>query len=95
MMIGAALIAASSLVYFDAGAVPPFVLEKLPVRFEALWLLSLRVHVAAALPSFPLCLLLMTRALQRRAAWHRWLGRLAGALILLAIFNLIRRGRVR
>ncbi|MGC4092701.1 MAG: DUF2306 domain-containing protein [Polyangiaceae bacterium] len=85
MWAGAALIAASSLDYFDLETLPPFVVEKLPLRFETLWLLALRVHVASALASFPLCLLLMTRWLQRRAAWHRWLGRLSGSLILLAL----------
>ena len=59
--------------------------EKLPVRFEALWPASLRVHVAAASLTLPLCLLLTTRALQRRAALHRWLGRVSGVLVLLAL----------
>jgi hypothetical protein len=85
MWVGAALITASSLAYFDFATLPPFVIEKLPVRFETLWLASLRIHVASALLSFPLCLLLMTRWLQRRRMWHRWLGRFAGALVLLAL----------
>jgi uncharacterized membrane protein len=85
MTIGAALITASSLVYFDFDALPPFVVEKLPVRFESLWLASLRVHVAAALLAFPLCIALMTRAIQKRPAWHRWVGRFAGVIVLLAL----------
>jgi len=85
MLVGAAFIAASSLEYFDFETLPPFVIEKLPVRFESLWLASLRVHVASALLSFPLCLLLMTRMLQRRPQWHRWLGRLCGASVLFAL----------
>jgi uncharacterized membrane protein len=85
MLLGAALITASSLAYFDFEALPPFVIEKLPVKFEALWLASLRVHVAAALVSFPLCIALMTRTVQRRPAWHRWLGRVTGMVILLAL----------
>jgi uncharacterized membrane protein YozB (DUF420 family) len=60
-------------------------IEKLPLRFEALWLFALRVHVAAAALAFPLCLALMTRALQRRARAHRWLGRVAGAIVLLLL----------
>src|SRR6476620_8534392 len=72
MWVGSALITASSVAYFDFATLPPFVIEKLPVRFEPLWLTSLRLHVASALLSFPLCLLLMTRWLQRRQAWHRW-----------------------
>jgi hypothetical protein len=85
MLVGSALITASSLAYFDFDTLPPFVVEKLPVRFETLWLASLRIHVAAASLSFPLCIALMTRALQRRAAWHRWLGRAAGVLLLFAL----------
>jgi len=85
MWVGSALITASSLAYFDFATLPPFVIEKLPVRFEALWLTSLRVHVASALLSFPLCLLLMTRWLQRRRAWHRWVGRFAGVLVLVLL----------
>jgi hypothetical protein len=85
MLAGSALITASSLGYFDPETLPPFVVERLPERFAALWLGSLRVHVAAASLSFPLCLVLSTRALQRRAAWHRWLGRLSGVVVLFAL----------
>ena len=85
MLAGAALITAASLAYFDFEALPAFVVEKLPVRFEALWLASLRIHVAAALLTFPLCIALMTRTLQRRPRWHRWLGRTAGVIVLLAL----------
>lgn len=85
MAVGSSLITASSLVYFDAAALPPFVLEKLPLRFERLWLFSLRVHVAAAAFAFPLCLLLMMRWLQRRPRAHRFLGRLTGVIALLAL----------
>lgn len=85
MWVGAALITASSIVYFDFATLPPFVIEKLPVRFEALWLASLRVHVASALLSFPLCLVLMTRWLQRRRTWHRWIGRFAGVLVVVLL----------
>jgi uncharacterized membrane protein len=85
MLVGSAIITASSLAYFDFDTVPAFVIEKLPVRFETLWLASLRIHVAAASLSFPLCLLLTTRALQKRLAWHRWLGRVSGVLVLFAL----------
>ncbi len=84
-MAGWAFILASSLAYFDLGAMPAFMLEKLPLRFETLWLVSLRIHVATALVSLPLCVVLMTRALQRRPAVHRWLGRVAGMTMLLAL----------
>jgi len=85
MALGAAFIIASSLVYFDFQELPPFAIEKLPVRFSTLWLASLRVHVAAALLSLPLCILLMTRMVQRRRPIHRWLGRTAGVIILFAL----------
>jgi uncharacterized membrane protein YozB (DUF420 family) len=85
MAVGAAWITASSVVYFDFDELPPFVIEKLPLRFEALWLAALRVHVAAALLAFPLCILLMIRAVQRRAVVHRWLGRTAAMIVLLAL----------
>ena len=85
MWIGSALITASSIAYFDFATLPPFVIEKLPVRFETLWLASLRIHVASALLSFPLCLLLMTRWLQRRPTWHRSIGRSVCGLVLIAL----------
>jgi hypothetical protein len=85
MLLGSAFITAMSLPYFDFETLPPFVIEKLPLRFETLWLASLRVHVAAASLAFPLCLALMTRLLQRRAVWHRWLGRVTGVLVLFAL----------
>jgi hypothetical protein len=85
MWIGSALITAASVAYFDWTTLPPFVIEKLPVRFETLWLASLRIHVASALLSFPLCLLLMTRWLQRRPAWHRSIGRFVCGLILVTL----------
>jgi uncharacterized membrane protein len=85
MLVGSALITASSLAYFDFETLPAFVVEKLPVRFESLWLASLRVHVAAASLALPLCLLLTTRPLQRRRALHRWLGRFSGGLVLFVL----------
>ena len=85
MWIGSALITASSVAYFDFTTLPPFVIEKLPVRFETLWLASLRIHVASALLSFPLCLLLMTRWIQRRPTWHRSIGRFVCGLVLVTL----------
>lgn len=82
---GWAFIVTSSLAYFDFSQVPAFMLEKMPLRFEHLWLTSLRVHVAAALLSLPLCIVLMTRFLQRRPVLHRWLGRFAGMTLLFAL----------
>jgi uncharacterized membrane protein YozB (DUF420 family) len=81
MWLGSAFITVTSLAYFDFETSPAFVIERLPLRFETVWLAALRVHVAAAAFGFPLCLLLMTRALQRRAAWHRWIGRVSAGLV--------------
>jgi uncharacterized membrane protein len=85
MLAGSALITVASLEYFDFDVVPAFMLEKLPLRFEGLWLASLRIHVASALSTLPLCLALMTRTIQRRLVLHRWLGRLTGVLVLVAL----------
>lgn len=85
MLAGSALISAASLPYFDFETLPPFVIEKLPLRFETLWLFALRVHVASAALAFPLCLVLSTRLLQRQRAVHRWLGRAAGAIVSFAL----------
>jgi uncharacterized membrane protein len=85
MLAGSALIAVASLEYFQFDVVPAFMLEKLPLRFEALWLTSLRLHVASALLALPLCLVLMTRTIQRRLVLHRWLGRVTGVLVLVLL----------
>lgn len=85
MFAGCVLIASASLVYFDWATLPPFAIEKLPVRFETLWLVSLRLHVFSALLTFPACLSLATRTLQRRRAVHRWLGRATAVLVLLGL----------
>jgi uncharacterized membrane protein len=85
MLAGWALITMASLAYFDLEQLPPFIVEKLPVRFESLWLWSLRVHVAAAITSLPLCTVLMTRALRRKPIVHRWLGRIAGTIVIFAL----------
>jgi uncharacterized membrane protein len=85
MLVGSAFITASSFAYFDFETLPAFVVEKLPVRFESLWLASLRIHVAAASFALPLCLLLTTRSLRRRRSLHRRLGRVGGVLVLFAL----------
>jgi len=85
MLLGSLFITFMSLPYFDFETLPPFVIEKLPLRFETVWLAALRIHVTAAALSFPLCLAAMTRASQRRARLHRWLGRFTGGLVLFAL----------
>jgi uncharacterized membrane protein len=85
MLLGSLLITWTSLVYFDSEELPPFVIERLPVRWEELWLASLQVHVVSALVTLPLCIVLTMRFMQRHKSWHRWLGRLAGLLVLVAL----------
>jgi uncharacterized membrane protein len=85
MLAGFGLIASASLEYFDFETLPGFMIEKLPLRFESLWLFTLRAHVASALLTFPLCIALMTRSLQRRPALHRVLGRVTGIVVLLVL----------
>lgn len=86
MLVGSALITASSLAYFDDENVPEFVIEKLPtLRFEALWFGALKVHVVAAAFALPACIVLLLDVLQRRLALHRWLGRVTGVVVLFAL----------
>jgi len=81
MALGWVAIGLASLEYFEPDSVAPFVAERLPVRFESLWLGALQWHVASAIVIFPLCLVLGTPWLQRRPVWHRSLGRVTGALV--------------
>lgn len=82
---GSAMIATSSLVYFGED-LAPFVLEKLPLPLEDLWMLALKVHVVAAAICLPGCLLLsLTVVIRRAPRLHRWLGRIIGSLVLLAL----------
>jgi len=46
--VGALIIAWASRVYFASDELAPFVIEKLPLPHEDLWLAALRVHVVAA-----------------------------------------------
>lgn len=85
MALGAIAIAVTSLVYFDAEELPPFVIEKLPLPFEEVWLGALKLHVVAASFSLPACLLLSTTFLLRFPRVHRWLGRATGAVVLLVL----------
>lgn len=86
VLLGAGAIAANSRIYFQGDEVPPFVIEKLPLPLEDVWLGALKVHVVAAAFCLPACLLLQWKGLMRRAArLHRWLGRTTGAAVLLAL----------
>jgi hypothetical protein len=86
LLLGGCAIAANSLVYFQGDEIPPFVVEKLPLPLEDLWLGALKVHVAAASFCLPACLLLQWKGSMRRAARvHRWVGRTTGAAVLFAL----------
>src|SRR5262245_22069523 len=82
---GSATITAASLEYFGE-ELAPFVLEKLPLPLEELWMRALQVHVIAAALCLPGCLLLSLSIVIRRAPrFHRWLGRIVGTFVLLAL----------
>ncbi len=83
---GSAAITAGSIGYFNDDELPAFVIEKLPLPHEALWLFALKLHVTAAAWALPGCLLLLSKTLLRKAPRvHRWLGRMTGLVVLLAL----------
>jgi hypothetical protein len=83
--LGALMIGSASRVYFDSDELAPFVIEKLPLPHEDLWLAALKIHVVAASFALPACLLLSLRRMLRFPRAHRWLGRGTGAVILAAL----------
>ena len=86
LALGSAARTAGSLGYFDDETLPAFVIEKLPLPHEALWLFALKWHVVAAAWALPGCLLLLSKTLLRRAPRvHRWLGRITAAVVLLGL----------
>ncbi|HXJ19185.1 MAG TPA: DUF2306 domain-containing protein [Polyangia bacterium] len=82
---GASIIGWASRVYFASDELAPFVIEKLPLPHEDLWLAALKVHVVAASFALPACLLLSVKRLLRFPRAHRWLGRATGAVVLAAL----------
>ncbi len=82
---GASIIAWASRVYFASDEMAPFVIEKLPLPHEDLWMAALKVHVVAASFALPACLLLSRKRLLRFPRAHRWLGRVTGLVILAAL----------
>lgn len=83
--LGALIIGWASRVYFDSDELAPFVIEKLPLPHEDLWLAALKIHVVAASFALPACLLLSLDGMLRFPRTHRWLGRGTGAIILAAL----------
>ena len=82
---GSLIIGWASRVYFASDELAPFVIEKLPLPHEDLWLAALKVHVAAASFALPACLLLSVKRMLRFPRTHRWLGRATGAVVLAAL----------
>jgi len=83
--LGALVIGWASRVYFASDELAPFVIEKLPLPHEDLWLAALKVHVVAACFALPACLVLSLPRTLRFPRTHRWLGRVTGAVILAAL----------
>jgi hypothetical protein len=85
LALGSAIITKGSLDYFGPD-LPAFVVEKLPLPWEQVWLGALKVHVVAAAFALPGCLVLMSnRVLARAPRVHRWAGRATAAVVLLAL----------
>ena len=85
LAVGSATITNASLAYFGDD-LAPFVIEKLPLPLEDLWIRALEVHVVAAAFCLPACLLLSLAFVLRRAPrFHRWLGRATGIAVLFAL----------
>jgi hypothetical protein len=85
LALGSLIIAWASRVYFASNELAPFVIEKLPLPHEQLWLAALKVHVVAAAFALPACLLLSWKRMLRFPRTHRWLGRATGAVVLAAL----------
>ena len=83
--LGALIIGWASRVYFASDELAPFVIEKLPLPHEDLWLAALKVHVVAASFALPACLLLSWKRMLRFPRMHRRLGRGTGAVVLAAL----------
>jgi len=83
--LGSLIIGWASRVYFDSDQLAPFVIEKLPLPHQDLWLVALKVHVVAASFALPACLLLSLKRMLRLPRTHRWLGRGTGAVVLAAL----------
>lgn len=84
--VGVGMMVVASVSYVELGSEHPFFLEKLPLAQPKLWLGALYVHVPSALFALPACLVLLSHRIRRSVPrFHRWLGRLTGALVLLAV----------
>jgi len=86
MAAGVAMIGWASRPYFFGEDLHEFIVEKLPLPHEGVWLAALHVHVVTALFSLPACLVLLShRLLQRAPRAHRILGRVTGIVVLFGL----------
>jgi uncharacterized membrane protein len=86
MWFGLWLMLSASADYLELGDEHPFFLEKWPLAHPGWWLAALYVHVPSALFSLPACLILLLRPVRARfPRFHRWLGPVTGAVIVLAM----------
>ncbi len=86
MLGGGVLIAHACLAYVREGDMHPFVLEKLPLAHERIWMAALYVHLVTAPVAMLGCLVLTAPALVRKLPRvHRWLGRFVGLAVLAAV----------
>lgn len=84
--LGSLTITLSSFVYFHPEERAPFIIEKLPLPAEDLYLWVLRIHVTAAALALPGCLILTSKTILKRwQKFHRCCGRLIGMLVLWAL----------
>jgi len=87
VLIGASvLLLLSSVSYLLPGLRHPFLLERMPLSFDALWRMTLKVHVACGLYCLTAGLALLAGPV--RARWprfHRGLGRSYAAIVLLVM----------
>ncbi|HCU24592.1 MAG TPA: hypothetical protein DF383_06205, partial [Deltaproteobacteria bacterium] len=80
--LGSLTITLSSFVYFHPEERAPFIIEKLPLPAEDLYLWVLRIHVTAAALALPGCLILTSKTILKRwQKFHRCCGRLIGMLV--------------
>src|SRR5262245_36998010 len=86
MCAGVWMLVAASSSYLELGETHPFILEKLPLAHPKVWRAALYLHVPSALLALPACLLLLVARIRTFAPrFHRWLGRITGALVLFAV----------
>ncbi len=86
LVVGTALVVASSLPYLVPGGEHPFLLERPELTARALWRGALTLHVACGVFALPTgAFLLSRRALRRWPKLHPRLGRLYASVLLLGM----------